>query len=52
LDLQHLLSAQGVTLERRQIVLDQAFKQLGDFEVPVKLHLDVRGTIKLHIVRE
>ncbi len=52
LDVQHLLEAQGVTLERRQIVLDQAFKQLGDFEVPVKLHLDVRGIIKLHIVRE
>lgn len=52
MDLQHLLVAQGVTLERRQIGLDQPFKQLGDFEVPVKLHLDVRGTIKLHIVRE
>jgi large subunit ribosomal protein L9 len=51
-DLQNLLVAQGVTLERRQIGLDQPFKQLGDFEVPVKLHLDVRGTIKLHIVRE
>ena len=51
-DLQHLLVAQGVTLERRQIGLDQPFKQLGDFEVPVKLHLDVRSAIKLHIVRE
>jgi large subunit ribosomal protein L9 len=51
-DLQHLLVAQGVTLERRQIVLDVPFKQLGDFEVLVKLHLDVRGTIKVHIVRE
>ena len=46
------LAAQGFEIDRRQIVLDQHLKALGTYEVPVKLHPDVRGTVKVNVVRE
>src|SRR5262245_20952583 len=49
---QHGLAAQGITVERKQIVLDQHIKMLGSYEVPVRLHLDVRGTVKVSVVQE
>ena len=46
------LVQQGLNVERKQIVLDHAIKQLGTHEVPVRLHLDVRGTVKVNVVQE
>ncbi len=46
------LLQQGVTVERKQVVLDHAIKHLGTQEVPVRLHLDVRGSVKVNVVQE
>jgi large subunit ribosomal protein L9 len=46
------LQSQGFELDRRQIVLDQHLKQLGTYDVAVKLHPDVRGSVKVNVVRE
>jgi large subunit ribosomal protein L9 len=46
------LTAQGVTLDRSQIVLAEHLKQTGTFEVPVRLHPDVTVPIKVWIVKE
>ena len=46
------LEAQGFEVPRKNVVLDQHIKMLGDYEVPVKLHLDVRGTVKVSVVQE
>lgn len=39
-------------IDRRKIVLDDPIRALGVTEVPVKLHPEVTGTIKIHVVEE
>lgn len=39
-------------IDRRKIVLDEPIRALGVTEVPVKLHPEVTGTIKIHVVEE
>lgn len=46
------LAAQGVEIERKKIVLEHSLKDLGTHDVHVKLHPDVRGTVKVTVVRE
>ena len=46
------LEEKGFEVPRKNVVLDQHIKMLGDYEVPVKLHLDVRGTVKVSVVQE
>jgi large subunit ribosomal protein L9 len=50
-DLHTVLVAQGFELERKQIVLEHTIKALGEHTVHVKLHPDVRGTVKVTVVR-
>jgi large subunit ribosomal protein L9 len=51
-DVHDALTAQGFQLERKQIVLEHLIKSLGEHSVHVKLHPDVRGTVKVNVVRE
>jgi large subunit ribosomal protein L9 len=51
-DIAEALAAKGLEIERRKIQLDEPIKQLGDFTVPVRLHRDVAGTVKVSVVRE
>ena len=37
-------------VSRRQIVLDKPIKELGDYEVAVKIHPEVTATIKVSVV--
>ncbi len=46
------LVAQGIEVERKQVVLVHNLKALGDYEVHLKLHPDVRSSVKVHVVRE
>lgn len=39
-------------IDRRKIVLDEPIRALGVTEVPVKLHPEVTGTIKINVVEE
>ncbi|MFZ5890343.1 MAG: 50S ribosomal protein L9 [Myxococcota bacterium] len=41
----------GVALDRKRIVLPEPIKQLGSFDVPVKLHHDVSATIKVEVAK-
>ena len=52
LDVHAALEQQGFDIPRKSVVLDQHIKNLGDYEVPVKLHLDVRGSVKVSVVQE
>lgn len=45
------LAAAGVEFDRKKIVLDEPIRALGEFEVAVKLHPDVRGAIKLTVTK-
>lgn len=42
----------GFDVDRRQIELDEPIKTLGVFNVPVKLHGDVRPEIKVWVIKE
>ncbi|MCP8617227.1 50S ribosomal protein L9 [Salirhabdus salicampi] len=39
----------NISIDKRKIELDQPIRALGYTDVPVKLHPDVTGTIKVHI---
>src|SRR6185437_12113685 len=46
------IAAKGVDLDRRKIQLPDAIKQIGEFDVPVKLHRDVTASLKVKVVAE
>ena len=48
-DIAHALEAQGFTVDRRRIALDEPLKQLGEFHVPIKLHKEVTVHVKVTI---
>jgi len=47
-----LLKAQGVDVDRRKIQLKEPIKSLGTFEVPIKIHRNVAGTVSVQVVAE
>jgi|AFSR01.1.fsa_nt_gi large subunit ribosomal protein L9 len=52
MDIAEALAAQQLAVERRQIVLKEPIKALGEYEVPIKLHRDVVVTLKVSVVPE
>ena len=50
MDLQEFLRGQGISLDRRKILLPNPIKSLGSFTVPVKLHADVTAHLKVNVV--
>jgi large subunit ribosomal protein L9 len=50
-DIQEALAAQGVEVERRNIVLAEPIKNIGVFQVPVKVHKDVEANVKVYVIR-
>ena len=51
-DIAAFLAQNGLTVERRRIVMDEPIKTLGDFSVPVRLHGDVTANLKVSVARE
>ena len=51
-DIAEGLAAKGFEVERRRIQLVEPIKQLGEHTVPVKLHRDVTGRVKVSVVKE
>ncbi len=52
LDIADALIAKGMKVDRRQIVLAEPIKALGNFEVEIKLHHEVTGKVKVEVVAE
>jgi large subunit ribosomal protein L9 len=50
-DIAEALKTDGNEFETKQIVLDEAIKQLGVYSVPVKLHPEVEVTAKVWVVK-
>jgi large subunit ribosomal protein L9 len=46
------LSRQGYEVDRRNIQLPEPIKNLGMFDVPVKLHTNVTATLKVFVVNQ
>ena len=51
-DIEEALREEGVSIDRKRIVLEEPIKKLGVYTVPVKLHTDVTGNIKVWVVKE
>ncbi len=51
-DIAQELEREGVVIDRRKIVLEDSIKSLGETEVPIKLHPEVTGTLRVVVERE
>ncbi|KAA3598037.1 MAG: 50S ribosomal protein L9 [Calditrichaeota bacterium] len=47
-----LIIEQGIEIDKRKIVLDAPIKSLGTYDVQIKLHPEVIGTIKVWVVKD
>jgi large subunit ribosomal protein L9 len=50
MDIAEDLEQQGFTVDRRKVVLEKPIKTLGEFDVPVKMHPEVTGSVKVVVV--
>jgi len=51
-DISEALAAQGYTIDKRKISLENPIKLVGEYDVPVKLHREVVANIKLAVKKE
>jgi large subunit ribosomal protein L9 len=51
-DIVKALEGKGLSLERRFVLLDEPIKQLGTYEIPIRLGLGVEVKIKVEVVEE
>jgi large subunit ribosomal protein L9 len=52
MDIEKALKEKGIEVERRRIVLHDPIKQVGDYEVPIRLRPEVMPSIKVKVVSE
>ena len=52
MDIAAHLEKQGITIDRRKIVLDKPIKTVGEHEVSVKLYPEVTASIKVVVIPE
>ena len=52
MDIAEAVKAQGVTIDKRKIVLDEPIKRLGDYTITIKLPADVTADFKVSVVAE
>ncbi len=45
------MKKQGLTLEKTQVELEHPIRELGEHKVTVKLHADVKATLKVKVVK-
>jgi large subunit ribosomal protein L9 len=51
-DIVQALKEEGFDIDKNTVILDQAIKSLGIYEIPLKLHPEVTATIKVWIVKK
>ena len=49
-DVAEALQAQGFDVDKRKVALHEPLKQLGEFDVPVKIHREVTAHVKVRVV--
>lgn len=52
MDIATELEKAGVVIDRRKIVLDKPIKEVGEYEVPVKIYPKVTAVLKVNVVSE
>jgi large subunit ribosomal protein L9 len=51
-DIAEALAAKGFEIDRRKIVLSEPLKQIGDVDLPIKLHREITTNVKVRVVPE
>jgi large subunit ribosomal protein L9 len=51
-DIAEYLKGKGIEIDRRKLILPEAIKTLGEFDVPLKLHREVTVPLKVKVVKE
>ncbi|MCK4993494.1 MAG: 50S ribosomal protein L9 [Candidatus Omnitrophica bacterium] len=51
-DIAKALQQEGVHVDKRDILLEEPIKALGVYQVPVKLHPEVKQQVKVWVVKE
>jgi len=52
LDVTEALEKKGFQIDRRKVHLEEPIKQLGEFQVPVRLHKDVTVSVQVQVIPE
>ncbi len=52
MDIANALRAEGYTIDKRHIKLDEPIKQIGVYDVKVRLHAEVDGMVKIWVVKK
>ena len=52
MDIAACLEKEGVTIDRKKLLLDKPIKTLGEYEVPVKLYPEVTAKVKIVVIPE
>lgn len=50
-DIAEALGAQGVPVDKKQIVLDDHIRAIGLFNVPVRLHREVTANLRVYVIK-
>jgi large subunit ribosomal protein L9 len=51
-EVQKALSDEGIEIDKKAILMEEPIKALGIYQVPLKLHPDVTGEVKVWIVKK
>ena len=51
-DIAKLLAEQGFEIDKKDILLEEPIKALGIYNVPVKLHKEITGEVKVWVIKE
>jgi len=51
-DIEEALRSKGFAVDRKQILLEEPIKRLGEYSVPVKIHSEVTAEVKVQVVKE
>jgi len=51
-DISESLAAQGFSVDKRKLQLDQPIKALGEYQVPAKLHREVIAQIRVVVTKQ
>jgi len=52
MDIAAQIEKMGISIDKRKIILDKPIRSLGEFDVPIKLHPEVTGSIKIVVTPE
>ena len=51
-DIGEYLAKEGIEIDKRRILLEEPIRALGIYTIPVKLHADVQGEVRVWVVKE